>query len=1051
MLAYFPTPYPDELFFSVISRLAETMQYPHQGYFSKELFGQERRYIDATLASHLKRVLTVLPSGHGLTTEQIIREQTLFPFYQPFLLPERRQQVTGMMAQTSRHSDYQAMSLSRWKIPEPRWLRFCYDCLAADRRQYGQGYWHRLHQVPGVKVCPRHGALLQESQVAIYYRPPSQRYVSAEQALEQARPVPNPFAPAFQQTLLQLARNAAWLLAHDHGHITPKSLLTRYRRVLVEQGLAPYHGRLYTSKILDRFKAHYAPELLDLLGCPLDFDNGRAWLIGTIHKETNEAKHPLQHLLAIQVLGYSVETFFALPTEVSYFGQGPWPCLNPMCDHHRQAVIDTYHLDYQKGNRYPQATFACQSCGFTYRRLGPDTNSEDRYRFDRVVARGAVWETRLAQLRADPTVGPAEMARQLHTDVTTVTIYVLDPDKNQADRQDQREQYRAIWLDALARFPEANVTELNRIPEFRVAYQWLIRQDRAWYEAQTWALPRTRRLSPGTLQRRALHTARYWHNRDVQLAEAVRLTAQQLLSQPGKPQKLTQSAICCHLNLGGFRPRPQKFPITAQTLKVIAEPHECFVVRRLLWAVHTCDPGSTRYALAKHAGQVSFFFQPPHKTLGQTILDRLDLATLEDDQPLIYTLLPSLQQDWPALDAQLAELVSLSARRLRDKSDYPTRITLSTIGLDLDRLEVLLRHLTMLPQTTGALAKVVETETAYVDRLLAWISAHDPDTSRCENRAQFVTLTGLQPYDQLPAVASLIDHAFEQLQTQRAPTKQPKPPIDWGARDNLLAPAVRQAAQTLRERGDVWITARSISQLLDAAQLLEVSTHELLLFQRSKLPQTDQVLRQVVERREQFTQRRLYRMAAQFRQQGLRPTKTQLRAIVNDHALTGSPFLQQTICDILASSADLPSTFEASLQAWWAEIDAELAPLIEPAARHLKAQTDPLVWVSKSAIAQYLGQYRRMMDNLEKLPKTVQALAPVVESREAFALRRIQWWRAYYQAQEIRPPKWQFITEARVDKMLHHLSIQAAIAEVMRTLAPFPTPWQLEREQRKLA
>ena len=92
-----------------------------------------------------------------------------------------------------------------------------------------------------------------------------------------------------------------------------------------------------------------------------------------------------------------------------------------------------------------------------------------------------------------------------------------------------------------------------------------------------------------------------------------------------------------------------------------------------------------------------------------------------------------------------------------------------------------------------------------------------------------------------------------------------------------------------------------------------------------------------------------------------------------------------------------------------------------------------------------------MMDNLEKLPKTAQVLAHVAETREAFALRRIQWWRAYYQAQQIRPPKWQFITEAGVDKMMHHLSIQAAIAEVMRTLAAFPTPWQLERQQRERA
>jgi hypothetical protein len=1037
MLAYFPTPYPDELFFSVISRLAEVLQYPHQGYFSKEVFGREQKYIDATLAYHLGWLLTVLPPGHDLTAEKIIQEQTLFPFYQPFVLPDWAQKAKDKMIQPNPNNHHQRMTLYRWKIPESRWLRFCYDCLVADRKQYGQSYWHRLHQVPGVKVCPQHGALIQESQVSIYYRPPNQRYCSAEQALTQARPVPNPFPPAIQQTLLQLARDAMWLLQHDHSHITSTSLLARFRWVLVDQGLAPYQGRLYIPKIINRFKAHYSPELLDLLGCPLDYDDSRAWLIRTIRKETAGAKHPLQQLLAIRALGYSVETFFALPTEISYFGQGPWSCLNLVCDHYRQAVIDTYQLDYQKGNRYPQATFACQTCGFTYLRLGPDTNPEDRYRLDRIVTRGALWETHLAQLRADPTMGPTEIARQLNADPSTVTNYVIIPAENRPDLQAQREQYRAIWLDALARFPQAKVGELKRHLEIRSAYNWLLRCDRDWYNAHT-RERKTRHPSPDSLQRLSRQTDRYWHTRDAQLAEEVRLIAQQLLSQSGKPQKLTQSAICCHLNLVGFQPKPQTLPITVQTLKTVAEPYECFAVRRLLWAIQTCDVRATRSDLIRYAG-LDAFFRHPHKTLGQTILNRLDAANLINEQPLIYTLLPSLQQDWPGLDTRLAASVIQSAQRLKHNSGYPTRITVSAIGLDLDQLEALLRHLVMLPQTAQTLAQVLETETAFAQRVLAWIDAQDPDLNRCENRSQFVRLTGLQAYDHLPDVTNMIDQAFEQLQTQRSKNNRSSSLIDWVARDNILAPAVRQAAQTLKERADVWITTKSIGQLLDETQLLEVSSGTLLLYQRSKLPQTDQALQEVVETRQQFIQRRLYQLAEQFHQQGLRPTKTQLLAGINDRTLKASPLLQQTINDILTSSAHLPSTFEASLQARWAEIDTELAPLIEPAARHLKAQTDPFVWVSKSTIADYLGQYTRITSYQEKLPKTTKELDQVVETSEEFALRRIQWWGRYYQAQKIRPLKWQFITKAGVAKRTNRLSIQAAIAEVMQTLASFPT------------
>lgn len=1051
MLAYFPTPYPDELFFSLISRLAETMRYPHQGYLSGEIFGRECKFIEATLATQLEQLLTNLPPGHNLTISQIIREQTLFPFYQPFVSPQWAQKVKDKMVQTNLHNRHQTMALSRWKITEPKWLRFCYECLSADRQLYGHAYWHRLHQVPGVQVCPQHGVMLQDSQVASCYRPPSQRYCSAEQALTQAGPVPNPFSPASQHILIQIARDAAWLLEHDHDAITPASLLARFRQVLVEQGLSSYKGRLYVAKFLGLFKSYYDPELLALLDCSLDYDNFLAWPVRTVQKETTEAKHPLQQLLVIQALGYTVETFFALPPETVYFDQGPWPCLNPVCDAYRQAVIETYRLDYQRGSGRPRATFACQRCGFTYRRLGPDTGADDRYRFDRILARGPLWEARLAQLRADPGVGPAEMARQLKADLTTVTTYVM---ASCPDYEAEREQYRAIWLDALARFPQAKLSELHHSPQIKAAYRWLLRHDQAWYKAHTWDGRQHRRpLSLESQQRRAIHEARHRQTRDGHLAEMVRLTAQQLQVQPGKPPKLTQAAICYHLNLGGFLPKPHTLPLTVQTLRTVAEPHEVFVGRRLLWAVSDCQQQGhypTRSALIKHTGLTSFFYHVQHRALGQKMLDRLDALSQQEKPLLVYDLLPALRQDWPGLDVRLAEAVIDAARRLKDKPDYPTRITVSTIGLELDQLENLLRHLTRLPQTARTLAYLTETETAFAQRVLTWISTHDPDAQTCRTRLQFLRLTGLQAYDHLSEVATLIDEVFAPLQI-RTPAPQPtrrKNNIDWVARDKILAPAVKQAAQALQARADVQVTAKSISQWLDELQLLPILTDELLIFQHQKLPQTVRVLQEVVETPAQFTQRRLLQRAQQLRQQGLRPTKTQLRTIVNDQTLKASPLLQQTIADILTSTAHLPSSFEASLQKWWAALDAELAPLVEPAARHLKAQTDPFVWASKSAIASYLGQYSRMLPNLDKLPQTAAVLAQVVESREMFAFRRVQWCGAYYQAQKIRPRKWDFIAQAGVkDMFVKHPRVQTLVVQVLQILASFPTQSELEQQQ----
>jgi hypothetical protein len=50
-------------------------------------------------------------------------------------------------------------------IKLPQWLRFCPLCTEEDEKQFGDRYWHRLHQVPGVEACPIHAVFLEDSKV----------------------------------------------------------------------------------------------------------------------------------------------------------------------------------------------------------------------------------------------------------------------------------------------------------------------------------------------------------------------------------------------------------------------------------------------------------------------------------------------------------------------------------------------------------------------------------------------------------------------------------------------------------------------------------------------------------------------------------------------------------------------------------------------------------------------------------------------------------------------------------------------------------------------
>jgi len=68
-------------------------------------------------------------------------------------------------------------------------------------------------------------------------------------------------------------------------------------------------------------------------------------------------------------------------------------------------------------------------------------------------------------------------------------------------------------------------------------------------------------------------------------------------------------------------------------------------------------------------------------------------------------------------------------------------------------------------------------------------------------------------------------------------------------------------------------------------------------------------------------------------------------------------------------------------------------------------------------------------------PLTVQAFQEVQETREAFALRRIQWALEKYQEESLQPTRREFILRAKARRVLDIPSVQAAIEEALTELA----------------
>ena len=89
MLGFFPTLYPGELLYSGIARYQIRSGNLSPKSNIEELFNSRSITATADLPCGLDNLVQNLPSYSSITTESLIQNHTLYPFYAPFLPPKR--------------------------------------------------------------------------------------------------------------------------------------------------------------------------------------------------------------------------------------------------------------------------------------------------------------------------------------------------------------------------------------------------------------------------------------------------------------------------------------------------------------------------------------------------------------------------------------------------------------------------------------------------------------------------------------------------------------------------------------------------------------------------------------------------------------------------------------------------------------------------------------------------------------------------------------------------------------------------------------------------
>lgn len=594
MLGFFPDPYPEEVFYSLCARFSERMGYTTLRQVVEELFGDGQVIATVAFPSHLDQLVARLPPGSGYTAASLIADHTLLPFFGPFLPPTRLIRLSEDMRGKRGPALHMRAGVMASTVPLPSALRYCPCCVEEDRTRFGETYWHRLFQLPGVLVCPDHQVWLEESPVAIQHRQTRQVFVSAEQAL-QVLPLPRPIqgSPA-GQVHLALARDAAWLLSRLDLAPGLELFHQQYLHGLFEKHLATYRGRITMTEFQEQFLSSYPQEVLHNLHCALDLHSNDHWLARLVRKPKG-AHHPLHHLLLIHFLGYTAEDFFTRPAGHHPFGEHPWPCLNPVCRFYRKPVIKSCQIVYPSSmGGHPTGIFAC-ACGFVYARSGPDVVPADRFRRGKIVQFGPLWDETLRQLWLDPLFSVNAMARRLEIDPLTVKrsavrlglpltrryedaliqLKPLAPSDNAPEEVLTPiflYAQRNVWLTAIQAHPNHGTKALRSL--LPGLYTWLYRHDRTWLQGHQ---PARKRVQRGLRAN--------WENRDSQLAGEVAHAAAALKGLATYPMQVTVAAIGRNIRqLALLQEHLGKLPVTAATLAEAVETRETFALRRIHWA-----------------------------------------------------------------------------------------------------------------------------------------------------------------------------------------------------------------------------------------------------------------------------------------------------------------------------------------------------------------------------------------------------------------------------------------------------------------------------------
>jgi hypothetical protein len=539
MIHGFPTPYPDELFYSVLARREKQMGYPSYKGILREVFGCTGTVVTFEFPSHLGHLITGLPASHPFANLVQLEQLTLLPWYKPFLPPERCDQIRAAMLESGGRDCWNRAGITASRVKPPEFLRYCPDCLREDMAGGMTPYWRRLHQMAGIDICPKHRAILENSDIHRLKR--RYRYLLPSESLLET---PSRRIRASDEHILGLARLGEELLSREWPVLGLPKIRENYLKQLGRVGYINGRGEVKMGALLQDLQSFYSREFLERLGC-----RGQHWVLRMLRASVS-IQQPIRHLLLLNFIGVGLEDLFypkplLQPTNSPPVIHANLACVNHLCPDHGIAVCGFVAEERSSMLGGMIETYRCETCGQVQARC--------RVGHERIWVRdyGHLWRARLTELWADPALGLRAISGTLRVSCDTARKHALKLGlpltrsgrrplsvrsyphllvPKAEKRMRKVENLRKRWLAVKERFPDVSARGLRE--KLPAVYATLFRYDRKWLKAhQPPRKPRERSVD--------------WDERDEIVCRNLELAA-------GRLPSATPRQLACAAGIGGW-------------------------------------------------------------------------------------------------------------------------------------------------------------------------------------------------------------------------------------------------------------------------------------------------------------------------------------------------------------------------------------------------------------------------------------------------------------------------------------------------------------------